>query len=56
MNERSTRKTIILIKITNNTFKRFILIYSNHNPKDEFHIKTSYLIFIFKTDDIKRGL
>ena len=42
--------------MTDDVFRCFISIYSNYNSKDEFCIKTSYVIFILKTDNVKRNL
>jgi hypothetical protein len=46
----------MLIKITKNVLKYTILIYPSYNLKDELLIKTSNLVFIFKTDNIEEGL
>ena len=46
----------MLIKVMNNIFKRFMLIYFNYNSKNESRIEVSYLVFIFKIDRIKRNL
>ena len=56
MNEKSTKEIIMLIKMINNVFRHFISIYSNYNLKDESRIEISYLIFIFKINNIERDL
>ena len=45
----------MLIKIINNAFANIMLIYSSHNLKNEFFVKTLYLVFVFKTDSVKEG-
>ena len=43
----------MLVKMTKNAFRHIMLIYSDHDSKDEPLIETSNLIFILKTDDVK---